>query len=450
MDPGAPPRPAVSDRDGAVCVVGAGAAGLSADKTLREHGFEVDCYERETDVAGLWNWRHDRSPVTAATHLVSSRPLTEFPDFPMPDHWPDYPHHRQVREYLQRYATHFDLRRDVWCGTEVAEVRPTPDLRWDVTTTSAGSDAHRRVSRYAAVVVANGHHARPLLPRYPGQEDFVGRVLHAGACKDPAQLRGLRVLVVGAGNTAADLVVSLAGQAAACWWSTRRGYWIFPKYLGGRPLDQAFARTRALPLPHRWRQAVAAAVLRAAVGDLTRWGLPRPDHPPLATHPLVNSLLPHHLGHGLVTPVPDVARFAAREVVLADGRAVDPDVVVLATGYRPCFDFLPAAVLGDARRPRLGLHAFAPDHPTLAVVGLPQAAAGALPLFHWQSMVVARWLRLWRGDPARAAGLRPLLFPATEAVAVPTVDSERHWAEVDPHRYLAALQRLLDRMEAAP
>ena len=84
--------PDIADRRDAVCVIGAGASGLTAIKNLREHGFAVDCYERETSVGGAWNWRHDRSPVYASTHLISSRPLTEFPDFPMPDDWPDYPH----------------------------------------------------------------------------------------------------------------------------------------------------------------------------------------------------------------------------------------------------------------------------------------------------------------------------------------------------------------------
>ena len=84
-----------------VCVIGAGASGLTAIKNLREYGFGVDCYERETGVGGAWNWRHDRSPVYASTHLISSKPFTQFPDFPMPDSWPDYPHHSQVLAYLE-------------------------------------------------------------------------------------------------------------------------------------------------------------------------------------------------------------------------------------------------------------------------------------------------------------------------------------------------------------
>jgi cation diffusion facilitator CzcD-associated flavoprotein CzcO len=149
----------VYDRGETVCVVGAGPSGLVAVKNLKECGFGVDCYERETGVGGGWNWRHDRSPVYGSAHLISSKPFTQYPDFPMPDEWPDYPHHSQVLSYLERYADHFDLRPHVWFGTEVVKVEPADGMRWDVTTRSTGGYGAERTHRYAAVVVANGHTA---------------------------------------------------------------------------------------------------------------------------------------------------------------------------------------------------------------------------------------------------------------------------------------------------
>jgi len=147
----------VYDRGETVCVIGAGLTGLAAIKNLREYGFAVDCFERETGVGGLWNWRHARSPVYASTHLVSSKPFSQFPDFPMPDSWPDYPNHAQMLGYLERYADHFGLRDHIWFGTEVTRIEPADGGYWDVTTEVGQREP---TSRYAAVVVANVIHPR--------------------------------------------------------------------------------------------------------------------------------------------------------------------------------------------------------------------------------------------------------------------------------------------------
>ena len=442
--------PDIADRRGALCVIGAGASGLAAIKNLREHGFAVDCYERETSVGGAWNWRHDRSPVYASTHLISSRPLTEFPDFPMPDTWPDYPHHSQVLTYLERYARHFGLGEHIWFGTEVVSTVPVGDGRWDVTTRSTGGGASR-VQRYAGVVVANGHNWAPARPEIPGA--FRGEVMHAAAYKDPAQLRGRKVLIIGGGNTGCDLAVEAAQQAGTVWHSTRRGYWYTPKFLFGRPADQVNARLLRWRLPLRLRQWLYRRTLRLTTGDLTRYGLPPPDHRPFESHPVVNSQLAYYLGHGRITPVPDVLNFDGGAVELTDGRRIEPDLVITATGYRPTFDFLaPELIDTDADgRPDLHLHAFARKHPTLAVAGLLQADAGLFPLVHWQTVAIARWLRLRTTDPVRAAAVqqKEAARPARSWSRRRVVPTRRHWFEVDHVRYLRAVESLLREMEAA-
>jgi thioredoxin reductase len=444
--------PDIADRHDAVCVIGAGASGLASIKNLREQGFSVDCYERETSVGGAWNWRHDRSPIYAGTQLISSRPLTEFPDFPMPDTWPDYPHHSQVLTYLERYSEHFALGDEIWFGTEVVSVTPAGDGHWDVTTHSTGGGASR-VQRYAAVVVANGHNWAPKLVVHEGLDSFRGQVIHASAYKDPAQLRGRKVLVVGGGNTGCDIAVEAAQQATTVWHSTRRGYWYAPKFVFGRPADQLNALMFKLRLPLRLRQWLYHHTVKLTVGDVTRFGLPAPDHRPYETHPIVNSQLVYYAGHGRITPVPDVARFAAAVVELADGRRVDPDLVIMATGYLPRFEFLAPELLDEDAdgRPDLHLHAFARRHPTLAVVGLVQADAGLFPLAHWQSVAVAKWLRLHENDPARAAKVqrRESTRPTTSWTRRHVLPSSRHWFEVDNTRYLRMLDDLMTELEPA-
>ncbi|GAA1792734.1 NAD(P)-binding domain-containing protein [Planosporangium flavigriseum] len=443
----------VYDRGDTVCVIGAGGSGLTVIKNLREAGFSVDCYERETSVGGAWNWRHDRSPVYASTHLISSKPFTQFPDFPMPDDWPDYPHHSQMLTYFERYADHFGLREHVWFGTEVARVEPLRDgRRWDVTVRGSRGGQERTL-RYAAVVVANGHNWSPRYPEIEGLDDFRGQVLHASAYSDAAQLRGRKVLVIGGGNTGCDLAVEAAQQATRCWHSTRRGYWYAPKYVLGRPADQANDLLRWLRLPLALRRWLFTRLLRLTVGDFSRLGLREPDHKPYESHPVVNSQLMYYIGHGVITPVPDVARFTRGGVEFADGTSADPDLVVLATGYQPVFEFASPELLGiDADgRPRLRLQLFSRTHPTLAVVGLVQPGSGMFSIAHWQAVTVARWLRRWGADPERAAAAwgRRQGKPERRFVQGRVADSSRHWFEVDHVVYLRALQRSLDELEAA-
>jgi cation diffusion facilitator CzcD-associated flavoprotein CzcO len=440
------------DRAENICIIGAGASGLTAIKNLREYGFGVDCYERETGVGGAWNWRHDRSPVYASTHLISSKPFTQYPDFPMPDSWPDYPHHSQVLAYLERYADHFGLREHIWFGTEVTKVIPTEDGRWDVTISGARGGGSDRTQRYAAVIVANGHNWSPKLPSYEGLVEFKGDAIHASAYKDAAQLRGRRVLVVGAGNTGCDLAVEAAQQASRCWHSSRQGYWYIPKYLYGRPADQVSDLTHSLGLSLRTRQWLAHRAVRRTVGDLTRFGLSAPDHKIYETHPIVNSQLVYYLGHGAITAVPDIATFTRDGVEFTDGRVAEPDLVIFATGYLPRFEFLSPDLLNvDAEgRPRLFLHAFSPTHPTLAVVGLLQPDAGVFSLMHWQAVTIATWLRLRESAPERADAFwrRHLADVSARYNRAKVKQSTRHWFEVNHVEYLKAVERALREMEA--
>jgi flavin-binding monooxygenase-like protein len=448
----------VYDRGDTVCVVGAGGSGLAAIKNLTEHGFGVDCYERETNVGGGWNWRHDRSPVYASTHLLSSKPFTQFPDFPMPDDWPDYPHHSQLLAYFERYADHFDLRRHIWFGTEVVKIEaaPTPGgeiaPKWDVTTRGSRGGAPRTM-RYAAVVVANGHNWSPKLPEYAGVGDFRGQVIHASGYKDAAQLRGRKVLVVGAGNTGCDIAVEAAQQSTRCWHSTRRGYWYAPKYVMGRPADQINDALLWLRLPLAVRQWLYHRTLKMTVGDLTRFGLPAPDHKVYETHPIVNSQLVYHVGHGAITPVPDIARFERNQVVFTDGRTAEPDLVIFATGYLPRFEFAAPEVLNvdSAGRPRLHLQLLSPTQPTLAVAGLVQPDSGIFTIVHWQTVLVARWLRLLDTAPDRAAAFWKAHRgeAARRFTRARVKDSTRHWFEINHVLYLRALQRTLDELESA-
>ena len=442
------PQPRLEDRRGRTLVIGAGSSGLTAAKNLRERGFAVDLVEREDRLGGNWNIDGSSSRVYESTHMISSKPFTQYPDFPMPDDAPDYLHHTQVLAYLQRYAAHFGLDELVELGTTVEEITPLP-RGFDVTLT--GPDGTRSARRYGQLVVANGHNWFPKWPSYPGQDTFTGQLLHSADYRSADQLEGKRVVVVGAGNTGCDLVVEAAQRAQAAFHSTRRAYWYAPKYALGRPADQVSDAIFALRLPLRATQALFEATARLVVGRYERFGLPTPDHRFLETHPIVNQQLLYHVGHGAITPKPDIDHLDGDEVVFTDGSRVAADLVLFATGYLIRFPFLPEGLIPGGGRPRLYRNIFHPDRDDLFVVGLIQPDSGQFCLVHWQAVLVAAYLELRRRDPAAAAAYlgaaRDHLDERSQG-GIDLIDSTRHYVEVEHADYVRALEREIRTVEA--
>jgi len=445
--------------EGDTLVIGAGSAGLAAAKSLRLSGFEVDHVERADDLGGNWNIEAETSRVYATTHMISSKPFTQYPDFPMPDSAPDYLHHTDVLAYLHRYADHFGLTERIEFRTSVEACTPLGEARdsgWAVELDGPDGPETRR---YRRLVVANGHNWFPKLPSYPGQDDFTGELIHAATYKHPDQLAGKRVVVVGAGNTGCDIAVDAALRADAAYHSTRRGYWYAPKYALGRPADQVSDLIFTLGLPIRATQWLFEQTAKLVIGRYERFGLPTPDHRFLETHPIVNQTLLYHVGHGDITPVPDIARFDGGEVEFTDGRRIGADLVVFATGYLIRFPFLPDdAIPWQDGRPRLYRNVLHPGRDDLAVIGLIQPDSGQFCLVHWQTVLLARYLELLRVAPTSAAAWRQRTAARLDdrsQAGVELVDSTRHLVEVEHLDYIedlagdiAELEERLDR-EAA-
>jgi cation diffusion facilitator CzcD-associated flavoprotein CzcO len=145
-----------------VCILGAGASGLVAAKKLLDQGLSPTVFERNAGPGGNWLYGAPGSSVYRSTHLISSKRLTQFRDFPMPAEWPPYIRHDQALEYLRRYAGHFDLPRHIRFGVEVTRCEREEDGRWRVST-SEGEE------KFNALVVASGHHREPAMPAFAGQ-----------------------------------------------------------------------------------------------------------------------------------------------------------------------------------------------------------------------------------------------------------------------------------------
>jgi hypothetical protein len=450
------------------CVIGAGAAGITVAKNLKALGIPFDVIERENDVGGNWSFGQPNSSVYKSTHLLSSKPMTAYTDFPIPDDYPDYLSHDQVLAYLRSYARHFGIyehiqfhtavekivgvlgtpspqsapHREAWeqsaFGRRDSEPSLTVPTEWDVTLSNG------KMRRYKGVIIANGHHWDANTPQFPGH--FDGETLHTKQYKTPDMLRGKRVLVVGAGNSGCDLVVEAVHHAEKVFHSTRRGYYYIPKYLFGKPVDQFNEQAVRLRVPLPIRRVVNTLLIRAVLGDPQRIGLPKPDHKLLETHPIVNSQMLYHVGHGDIMPKLDVAKLCGDSVRFIDGSVEQIDLIIYATGFKINFPFIDQNYLNwQGVGPGLFLHAFHPQYDNLFVVGLLQPDSGIFWLMDVQAQLVARFIQTQQDAPTKAdtfrrakAGPQPNIRGGVKHVATP-----RHFLEIDHFAYKTQVKKLL-------
>lgn len=419
------------------CIVGAGASGLTVAKNFRQAGLRFECFERQDDVGGNWYFGSPASSVYRSAHLISSKRLTEYTDFPMPADYPHYPSQEQVLAYLRSYADHFELRGSIRLNCGVERIEPAGN-GWQVTL----DDGTQRT--YAGVVIANGHHWDPLRPEYPGT--FTGQALHSTDYKTPDVLVGRRVLVVGAGNSGCDIAVESAQHAAATFHSMRRGYHYLPKFLFGKPVDQCGERLLRWGLPLWLRRLIARRLAKMSLGLPTDFGLPAPDHQLFETHPIINSQMLYYVGHGKIRVKPEVRELAGDRVVFSDGSQEPIDTIIYATGFRLSFPFIGREHLNWAHgRPQLFLNVFHPQHDGLFIAGLIQPDSGAWGLVDYQAQLIARFLSALESRPAQAEKFRRLkrLAAADLSAGIHYVDSPRHAIEVEHFSYRRRLRNLI-------
>jgi thioredoxin reductase len=425
-----------------VCVVGAGSSGIAACQVLKARRIAFDCFEKGSGVGGNWRYENDNGLSSAyrSLHINSGRRIMSYRAYPMPDHLPDYPDHFQIARYFDDYVDHFGLREGIAFNTEVKRVEPV-DGSWEVTVEGAGGTAETR--RYRAVMVANGHHWDPRWPEppFPGAEEFAGEQIHVHHYREPDTLVGRRVLVLGIGNSAVDIAVESSRIAEATFLSMRRGAYVLPKFLGGKPIDEVSpAWTTRLPLSIR--RVVMSRMLNLAVGDVTDYGLPKPDHKLLEAHPTVSSELLPRLGHGDIAVKPNIDRFAGgRTVRFVDGSEEEIDLVIYCTGYRITFPFLPSEVF-EARDNRMPLYrrVVSVENPGLFFIGFVQPLGPVMPIAEAQSEWVADLLRGSAQLPTTAE-MQAEISDHDEAMRKRFVVSKRHTIEVDFHPYLRQIRR---------
>lgn len=425
------------------CIIGAGSSGIAAAQVLQARGIDFDCFEKGSQVGGNWRYENDNGMSSAyrSLHINTSRRVMAFRSLPMPDDYPDYPDHFQMAAYFDEVVERYRLGERIRFNTEVVEVEPVEGTgEWDVTV--AGADG-RETIRYGAVLVANGHHwdTRWPEPAFPGAEDFEGEQIHAHEYREPEVLRGRRVLVLGIGNSAVDIAVESSRIAAKTYLATRRGAWVLPKYLNGKPIDEiANPVTGLAPIPVM--RAVMRRQLKVAVGDPTDYGLPKPDHRLLEAHPTVSSELLPRLGHGDIAAKPNIDRFAGgRRVRFVDGTEAEIDLVVYCTGYKITFPFLRPEVFSasDNKLP-LFRRVVSVERPGLYFIGFIQPLGPIMPLAEAQAEWIADLLAGRAALPAPAAMRREIEVEEARQ-RKRFVASKRHTVEVDFYPYLREIRR---------
>ena len=350
-------------------IVGAGPAGLATAACLRRAGRDFAVVDGANAVGSSWRNHYER------LHLHTARSHSGLPHHPMPRDWPTYVPRERFVTYLEDYARTFEIAPRL--GEKVTRAEPLDGKGWRVTTSMGEHQARH-------LVVASGYNAVPHRPELPGQVRFGGQVVHSSDFRNADPYRAKRVLVVGAGNTGAELALELSEKGASsvdlC---IRSKIHVITRDALGLPTQVMAALTLWIPLP--LRDMIFRGLMRMLVGNLTPLGIHAPSEGILAQIvrlgriPLIDIGTIAAIREGRITARGDIKELTANGARFVDGSEGSYDTIVLATGFRPKLDaFLARAseVLDDRGYPRL--RGRETELPGLYFVGFNLGEAGHL------------------------------------------------------------------------
>lgn len=355
-------------------IIGAGPCGLAMARHLNEAGIPYLQVDMNYEIGGNWY-----NGVYKGVFTDACKDVMCYDDFPMPDSYTDFISGEQMLAYLKSYVKHFNLMENIRLGIAVEHVSQRDDKSWQV---RFKGDEKEEV--FDGVIVCNGHHRDMRWPELSGQ--FAGLYIHSKQYKEPAQLNGKRVLVIGSGNSASDIACEAARIGTRSVLSMRDSPWIFPKSFMGVPLGRLKARN----LPLGLQMILVRLLVKLSFGKHEHYNLPAPRHKIFEKHPTVSEELPYYLKHGRIGVKPEVSFISKNTVWFKDGSSEEFDLIVAATGYHLSFPFLDSELTRvEAQNLRCVGHCVYPDIRGLYFVGWQQVRGGVGALsYKLASMVV--------------------------------------------------------------
>lgn len=341
-------------------VIGAGPCGLAVANALQRNNIPYEQVESQDRLGG--NWLHG---VYDTVYTDACKDVMQFPDFPMPETYPDFLSKYHMLDYLNAYAHHFKLNGAIKFKTSVVWISAIENNQWKATFQDRSS------AIYNGVIICNGHHWDMNFANLNG--NYTGEFIHSKQYKNAAQLAGKRVLVIGSGNSAADIACEAARVSSCSFMSMRDSPWIFPKSFMGIPLG----RNKLRSAPKFIQPLLIKLLLQLTFGKHSRYHLPEPRHRVFEKHPTVSEELPYYLKHGRIKTRPAILKTEDKVVWFQDGSKMEFDTIVSATGFHLSFPFLPDELIRKKGKNLACVgYSVYPDIKGLFFMGWPQVRGG--------------------------------------------------------------------------